>query len=177
MDHALINSSEDQKIRSWIKAACIANHCPDLAETIHFKFHKRLTNAMGQAFPRTRLVELSAPLWPRATEQEKKQTVGHEVCHIVAYILHGSSGHDKGWKQCMNNAGLEALLYHKVNRDGLQKQYIKYQVKCNCVSVWIGHTRAAKVRKNLLSCKRCKQKLTFTGETFRPQKSLTKCAV
>lgn len=173
---ALIIPSEADKIKSWIHFACQSNGVSALAPKIVFRFRKRFTRILGQAFAQRKLLEFSAPLWARASESERKQVVIHEACHIIAYFKYGYDikPHGREWKMCMEEAGAMPLRCHSVNRNGLKRQYVKYEVSCECVTVWIGHVRAAQVREGKLACKRCKVKLKLTGKVYKPNSKQTR---
>lgn len=78
----------------------------------------------------------SIPLWLRATEEERRQTVIHEVCHLVAAHeahLAGrkvSSAHGHEWKAVMRRAGVTPKRCHSVSTKGLGKKTIP--AKCRC---------------------------------------------
>jgi len=167
---ALVVQSEADKIKSWVYFACQANGVSSLSAKISYRFRKQFTRILGQAFAQKKLIEFSTPLWARADEEQRRQVVIHEACHIIAYHKYGYGikAHGREWKKCMVEAGVPPLRCHDVNRYGLKKQYVKYAVQCARTSVWVGHVRAAKVRANKLFCKRCKKKLKLTGQTYRP---------
>jgi SprT protein len=161
----------DEEIISWIEFTCTKNGVPELAKDILFHFRSRLTRCLGRALPRNKVIELSTPLWARATHEERRQVVIHEVCHIIADNKHGFGikAHGPEWKRCMALAGAPADRLHQIDRTGLRRQYVKYEAGCACRVLWIGHVRASHVRKGQISCTRCGSAMTLTGKTFRPQ--------
>ena len=163
----------EKEIRVLIRDACIANETPELIKRIKFKFSKNMTRCFGLAYVRTYLIKLSEPLWLRASEQERRQVVVHEACHIIAEYLarlrrKKISSHGKEWKACMVTAGYKPDRCHSVDRTGLVKQYVKYEAACKCSAVWVSHVRAGSVRRKRLYCKHCKANVKLTGKTFRP---------
>lgn len=52
-------------------------------------------------------IELSFPMLTAAGPQQTSETIQHEVCHHVAFLVFGDDGHGRGWKQCMRWLGLE----------------------------------------------------------------------
>ena len=66
-------------------------------------------------------IRLSTVLWPRASEEERRETVVHEMCHIVVGYKHGyaASAHGFEWKEAMRNCGVEPRRLHSVDRTGL----------------------------------------------------------
>ena len=41
------------------------------------------------ARPPSEPIRLSIPLWPRASDQDRRETVIHEACHLIAFYKHG----------------------------------------------------------------------------------------
>jgi len=85
---------EDPHIRCWIRFACERNEVPELAQVVVVEWNPRFTRRLGDAgyshvtFRAT--IRLSIPLWPRATDQDRRETVIHEVCHIIVGYKHGA---------------------------------------------------------------------------------------
>lgn len=52
-------------------------------------FSNRFTRRMGQCDFKHRVITLSAPLWPLATPEQRRQTTIHEVAHAVTRDRHG----------------------------------------------------------------------------------------
>lgn len=81
-------------------------------------------------------IRFSIALWPRATEEQREQTVIHEVCHIVAHHeahLAGrkvSSAHGYEWKAVMRRAGVRPKRCHSVSTKGLGKKTIPAHCAC-----------------------------------------------
>ena len=53
------------------------------------------------------------------------QTVGHEVAHLMGYVL-GSDGHDYIWRDCCRKLGVTPLVYAPYVLEG----YHQYTCKC-----------------------------------------------
>jgi SprT protein len=100
---------------------------PELIPSITIEWNPRFTRRMGDASysPITfrARVRLSVPLWPRASEQDRRETVVHEACHIIVKYKFGPLVKDHGveWKQAMRNCGVEPLRLHSVDRTGLAR--------------------------------------------------------
>jgi len=54
-----------------------------------------------------------------------KQTVAHEVAHLMSYVL-GSKGHDDVWKDCCRKLGIEPKRCSSYVLEG----YIRYTCRC-----------------------------------------------
>ena len=120
-------------VRRWIQFACDCNGVPEFGQVIVVEWNPRFTRKMGDAtynpYTFRARVRLSVPLWPRASDQEKRQTVIHEVCHCIAvYKKHGRVRRPHGleWQQAMQNCGIEPLPTHSVDRTGLARRQRRF---------------------------------------------------
>lgn len=117
-----------QKIKEWIRFACERNGVPELAQVVVVKWNPRFTYRLGDAiYNRTSMrarVRLSIPLWPRISEEERRETVIHEVCHCIVTYTHGfvPRPHGAAWKQAMRNCGVEPRRLHSIDRTGLSRR-------------------------------------------------------
>jgi len=125
--------------------------------------------SIGIRYPRAHLylarVRFSVPLWPRATEEERHETVVHEVCHIVAQYRNGRiriKSHGEEWQATMREAGVEPRTTHTVDRTGLRRRQKRYPAHCDCR---VHEITAQKVRKirggSVYRCKICKGRLAI----------------
>jgi len=133
-------------------------------------FNSRFTRRMGDASAKknydwrpTLEIRLSLPLWPRATEEERRETVIHEACHIIDYVINGKMcGHGRPWKRLMEMCGLRAerksMRCHSVDRTGLSRRRARVAATCMCgVVSEIGPIQAKKIRGgSVYRCRRCK---------------------
>lgn len=119
-----------KQIRGWIDLACDSNDVPELKHKIDFEFNGRFTRRLGDAIYNRRkgrgFIRLSAPLWPRATEEERRETVIHEACHVVVGYKYQNQkvvdAHGGEWRSAMNLCGLEPLRTHRVDRTGIARR-------------------------------------------------------
>jgi SprT protein len=160
----LLTAIYRRTITTWIKEACEANEMPWLTNRISWEFNGRFTRRMGDACLRTNRIRLSAPLWERAGAAEQKNTVKHEVCHLIAYKINNFIGstepHGKLWKACMIKAGEEPTRCHTVNRDGLKRRQKRYKAKCRCMTHTVTATKRGKMlRGQVRVCRRCRGRL------------------
>ena len=114
-------------IKSWILQACESNGVPELAQAIIVEWNSRFTRRLGDGVysPITfrARIRLSLPLWPRASEKDRRETVIHEACHcIVGYKFGVVAHHGSEWKAAMKNCGVEPLRHHNVDRTGLARR-------------------------------------------------------
>ncbi len=128
--------SDDRDIRRWVRFACDCNHVPELAQVITVEWNRRFTRRLGDALydPRSfrARIRLSGPLWERASEQDRRETVIHEACHvIVAYKFGSVHPHGQKWRKAMRNCGVEPIRGHNVDRSGLARRQRRF-ILCDC---------------------------------------------
>jgi predicted SprT family Zn-dependent metalloprotease len=130
--------NQNQNLQEFVNSAIIhACHSNGMDSTfihgIRWGFNSLFTRKFGVAKLQTNIVEFSQKLWERATKEEQRQVVIHEICHLIAYKKYKDRGHGKWWKFTMRNCGVEARRCHSINREGLERKNrgtIKY--KCQC---------------------------------------------
>lgn len=111
-------------IFEWIAFACERNGVAELANSIMVEWNQRFTRRLGDAIyvRSTGLgrIRLSIPLWPRASEKDRRETVIHETCHvIVGYKFCNAPHHGAEWKAAMRACGVEPSRTHQIDRSGL----------------------------------------------------------
>lgn len=146
----------------WIREACEANGVPELADRIRWEWSDRFTARMGDATFSLNRIRLSRPLWPRASDAERRQTVIHEACHLIAFYKYGrqGTGHGAYWKATMRRAGVSPKRCHNVDRSGLKQSRAKFAFDCACMTHMVGKIRANKIRAGVkYTCRRCKTTL------------------
>jgi len=102
-------------------------------------WNKRFTRKLGDAMGTTGRMRFSVPLWPRATEQEREETVLHELAHILVFAQCGvirqgfgrqRESHGPNWKAMMRALGANPQRCHTVDRTGLKRTQERYVVPC-----------------------------------------------
>jgi SprT protein len=123
----------EKGVFDWVRLACECNDVSELAQTIVIEWNRRFTRRLGDAVfnPITfqSKIRLSIPLWPRASIQDRMETVVHEACHLIVWHKFGLfiAAHGPEWKQAMEKCGVEPERTHDVDRTGLachQKRFI-----------------------------------------------------
>jgi SprT protein len=138
----------DRQIRRWIFHACCSNSVPELAQVILVKWNPRFTRRMGDGHYNIAgyraTIRLSLPLWPRATEEDRKDTVIHETCHVIVGYMFGWTvpPHGLQWQEAMKRCGLQPERLHSVDRTGLARRQRRFIIldcpnsgiekKCRC---------------------------------------------
>ncbi len=149
--------------RAWANDALEMLGYPNLS--VRIEWNERFTARMGDASYRIAAgprIRLSSPLWPLAGEAERRETVIHEICHIVAFHESFLSGkrikaHGSEWKSKMRACGLEPLRCHKIDVSKAPGSRRKMKIYCACDSP---HMVSAKKYNKVLcginyKCKQC----------------------
>ena len=129
------------EIRTEINTACIEVMTGDYSERLKRKvgeiandltveFSNRLKTSMGYAYYRKNIIRLSTRLWSRATITERRDTIRHELAHIVSFKMFGyrGTGHGANWKYIARQLGCSAARCHNVDtsyRPVIKKNEIK----------------------------------------------------
>jgi predicted SprT family Zn-dependent metalloprotease len=120
-------------------------------------------------------VRYSSILWPRASEEERQQTVIHEVCHIVnkheAIRDHRGipSAHGPEWRAVMRRAGVSPKRCHNVDNSDLKRRSRKtVPATCRCGEHPITERTAIRIlgATHTYSCRKCKATLKVSQEAF-----------
>jgi SprT protein len=134
----LEGSSATHQALTWAKGvvreACARLGEPALASRVRVEMNGRFTRRLGDARARPPTIRLSAPLWPRATEEERRATVVHELCHVVAEMRHGKgvASHGAQWQALMLALGERPVRTHDVDRSGLARRMRRVPAACAC---------------------------------------------
>jgi SprT protein len=113
----------EKGVLNWICLACHQNEVPELAQAIVIEWNRRFTRRLGDAVfnPITfqSKIRLSIPLWPRASSQDKRETVVHEAGHLIVWHKFGLvvKAHGSEWKAAMMNCEVEPLRTHEVDTE------------------------------------------------------------
>lgn len=140
-------------------------NCGSLVGFISIEFNNKFDSRLGDANYSERRIRLSAPLWPRATPNQRHDVIVHEICHI-AVEHHAACGltkdraaHGNHWKQCMLHCGVAPERCHTVPTTGLRP---KVQAFCNCREHIITKNKATKISNGrIYICLACKVPLRF----------------
>lgn len=106
-----------------------------LKDNLGIAWNNRYTSRMGTYSPRTGMIQLSRKVYDIAPESEQKQTLMHEVCHMVVDYetrragLPAVESHGHLWQSFMHKLGLVARRCHKVETKDLKR---RVKVYCGC---------------------------------------------
>ncbi len=93
------------------------------------------------------------------------RTPGHEVCHIYAHQQWGcdGTGHGRGWKHTMQDAGFEPSRYHSYDTSAIPVKSKKatYAYSCGCQIYHLSAIRHNRIQRGIeYSCQKCGGTLT-----------------
>ncbi|QDU96226.1 SprT family zinc-dependent metalloprotease [Lignipirellula cremea] len=120
-----------EQIYEWIEFACDSNEVGYLTSIVRVKWNKRFTRRFGDALigynPLLARIRLSPLIWQNASDSERRETVIHETCHIVAWHLHGTKikPHGVEWRQAMEQCGVEANRCHNIPLIGINHFHVR----------------------------------------------------
>lgn len=131
-----------------------------LAPVIKIEFNNRFHSRLGDANYMQQRIRFSAPLWERASVEERRQVIIHEACHIVASHMFMSgqtkdrSAHGPCWKKCMIMCGVSPDRCHTVPTKGLRE---RIEAACDCKSWEITKNRATLMQRGkTYICQSCR---------------------
>lgn len=136
---------------------------------VHWTWSPRFTARMGDACLNTNVLRFSRPLWPAAPPRERRETIVHEVCHLVAYAEFGRVAddypHGAEWREVMSWAGYpNAQACHVVQRHGAVASVARAFCACAKHEVSLTKARRHVSGRSRLTCDRCKQPLLIATE-------------
>jgi SprT protein len=156
------------KINKWIKESCETLGQPELAKQISFGFNGRLSVCAGRAWGPYKSIELSCKCWDVSSEEERKNTVVHELCHIIDYQVNGPEAHANAkvshgpnWQAMMESCGMKAERFHSLPVQ--RRRQTKYLYSCGCTMHAVSKTRHNRIQEGSKSyhCKLCGQTIKF----------------
>lgn len=123
----------------------------------------------GVAHLHENLLRFNAQLYQENREHFLRQTVAHEVAHLVAHQLFGDAiqPHGEEWQLIMR--GLYELPADRCHNYEIKRRSVtRYIYRCPCPDSNFPfsaqrHQLVRKGRRYL--CRRCRETLTFTGQT------------
>jgi len=129
--------TDSEMIRDWLDFALDCNDVSYLSSMIRVRWNKRFLTKFadagyGSCPPRGR-IRISPRIWVRASETERRETIIHEACHIVAFHLHGIEIRPHGieWRQAMGNCGIEPVRCHNIPLIGINHFHVRECPKPN----------------------------------------------
>lgn len=118
-------------IRCWIDFAFDRNDVSYLSNMIRVRWNKRFIRKFADAgygaCPPRGQIRISPFIWERATTEQRRETIIHEACHIVAFHLHGPAikPHGVEWKTAMANCEVEPVRCHNIPLIGINHFHVR----------------------------------------------------
>ena len=182
-----MNHETRTEIAGWVIEFLTKVGREDLLDIVRVECSKRFTRRMGDATYRPAItngvmscrVRFSTPLWARADKVERRNTVAHELAHVVCFHewylgqaprrfgeLPGRGrkpkAHGWEWKAVMRRMGEEPSRCHDVDRTGLVRKRRSTRTvatHCNCKTWMLTPKKATKIDR--LYCPKCKEGLSL----------------
>ncbi|EMI53869.1 SprT family zinc-dependent metalloprotease [Rhodopirellula sallentina] len=151
------------QIHEWIDFALDRNKVNYLSNMIRVRFNKRFIRKFADAgyiaVPPRGIIRLSPKIWERASDTERRETIIHEACHIVAFHLHGTAikPHGVEWRQAMENCEVEPVRCHNIPLIGINHFHVGECPKAEADRCSISRRKLGDMRRNgtLLHCLTC----------------------
>ena len=143
---------------------------PELSDRTTVEFNNRFTSRGGDALYRLRKgkIRLSGVLWADATQQQRRQTVIHEACHIVQRYLYTDRStcpaHGIVWQRLMRRCGVEPKRCHDMDTTPHKRKQTRVAASCICGTVKnVGPQQARKMMsgKAHYTCKKCRTRVVL----------------
>lgn len=158
---------DQEGIEALMLETCQRAGMPEVYDLISWKFNSRLTTTLGHATysykEETGEVSLCYKLWGRASYEDRRNVIIHEVCHILVfrkYGYHESDKHGPKWKAMMRLCGGDPARCHSVDTKGVRRKVKRYHVECRCTRHNVSQNLVTRMRKGQhRKCKRCGYRL------------------
>ncbi len=126
-------------IEQWVEEACDLAGCAALADDIEIRWNRRMTTCLGRASRADYHIDLALKAWPLLEEDQRKETVFHEVAHLIAFYRHGLDGWGHYWQfyQAMSDIGYpNANRCHNLRAalKPLERKLSRVIAYCSCMS-------------------------------------------
>ncbi len=154
-------SAVQQSVRNYIEKASVRYNKQFPIPVVRFDLRGRTG---GQALIRENVVRVNSVLLAENFERYVKQTIGHEVAHLIAHAQFGAGvgrrikPHGYEWQSVMHVFGLPADRCHQYDTSNARiRQTRKYAYSCNCKVHEVGPTVSRKIAMgHKYSCNSCK---------------------
>lgn len=156
------------EIDGQIKETCEKLGFADLVAKIRWCWNSKLTRAIGRATYRKNVIDLSHKLFQLISPTERRDTIIHEVCHLIAYekfVVRGGrsiKGHGPEWKMLMRQAGGTPKSCSKKieGAEQLRRKTVRVTLHCKCGPFQVTPLVATRVDNGqVYGCRRCKTRL------------------
>ena len=155
-----------REVRAWISETLENLDCVALSDQLDVQWNNRFTRKMGDARFEAcgARIRFSVKLWLRASPEQRRSTVIHEVCHAVCFYQAHMDGqfrpksHGVEWRVLMRRCGLPPDVTHDVKCDDLNRKRI--EIHCECSGLTVTPYIAGRIAAGIgYRCKKCHTKL------------------
>lgn len=138
--HNIINQKiENESIPEQYRYALIT-----ISENLTIKDSNKMTSACGQASCKclssirssirrldhnTLTLKLSIPLMSKATEEERHNTITHELAHLIDYVIRDGSSHDHAWKHIHQSLGGNGRRCHQIDNSEFARTITRFKIQ------------------------------------------------
>jgi len=135
--------------------------CDELVGKVWWMWNGRFTATIADALYPEMRIRLSRKAWPVMSVSARRETLDHEVCHLVdAHVIGympGPDPHTESWADLMRTLGYRAISecigFHGYERIAACK---KVRAFCGCDSRYIPVQMAGRIRKGAsFRCRFC----------------------
>jgi len=163
---------ETRKIVDEVNKTLHRLGCPELIGKIKLEWNTRFKRKVADACYSRLRIRFAATLWPHMSEHARRNTIIHEVCHIVNRHKDGykHSSHSYSWRSLMVKMGIQPNRCTD-NIDtfalGISKRRKRYRVKCGCKDgTWIGQIQYNRMLKGTIyKCQVCHQRVEIYSKS------------
>lgn len=124
--------------------------------------------AAGKAHLQRWHLQFNASLLRANQEHFLRQTVGHEVAHLVVWARYGArvKPHGAEWKTVMRAFGLSTRATHDYDLSGLRRARSPFVYRCACPGdIRLGRLRHKRVTRGVTYlCRRCRSPIAFSHQ-------------
>jgi len=162
----LFSKEVDDLIQETIE--CVRQkHTLDKNLHIVWTWSNKMTRTAGYAWKNKRKVRFSADLFKRDKVSGRRNTIVHEICHILSWEVYGNKikPHGNEWKYLMRLCGEEPLRTHNIK---VKPKHPRYPTYCMCpkphmlVKQMINRMK----RGTAYTCTTCKEVLTLHKDFY-----------
>lgn len=152
-----IQSFVDSVLASHRSSPVPVSFCNDSDFIGYTGFYTDLLGVTGISFSRV--------YWPRMTPDQRKDTILHEVAHVLSVCFDRSPGHGRAWKTWCRRIGcVPRAKQRKVSRVFKQKTYLWECPVPSCDAIYaIGGKGHFRQLRNPGWHKKCNARVRFTG--------------
>lgn len=140
--HNIINEKiEDDSIPELYRYALIT-----ISENLTIKDSNKMTSAAGKASghrvirrdggkfkhvidPKSLTLTLSNPLMSNATEDQRHNTITHELAHLIDYVIRDGSSHDYAWKCIHQSLGGNGHRCHQIDNSEFARTITRFKIQ------------------------------------------------